>query len=395
MTFLTSSGRYEPAELDYEAMTLLAIEDPSKVAEYSISDAVATYFLHQKYVNTFVFSLCSIIPMTPDEILMKGSGGLREALLMAKASKANVIYPNKKVHDRDSFYTPSNTKREHLISEESYAGAECGAFECGVFRSDFEYTFELDQDACQRRIDNLDCDLEFALGEQGVEKTKVVNYTDVKQRITSGLQALKSDNRRTEKPLIYHYDVSAMYPNIILTNRIQPAAVVTLDTCAKCVFNDSEFEPSCQRRMEWQHQGKHLSATKHVLKRIEANSEVYDPNFKSLNKEEKSEYIMDHGKKASRRAHGKVHSVIQDTRKEIVCQRENSFYVDTVREFRDHRYQFKDKCKRAKCELSDAKQAGSDPATISRLEDQVLLYDSLQLAHKCILNSFYRYVARK
>jgi DNA polymerase epsilon subunit 1 len=27
-------------------------------------------------------------------------------------------------------------------------------------------------------------------------------------------------------PLIYHVDVASMYPNIILTNRLQPVAVV-------------------------------------------------------------------------------------------------------------------------------------------------------------------------
>lgn len=29
------------------------------------------------------------------------------------------------------------------------------------------------------------------------------------------------------------------------------------------------------------------------------------------------------------------------------------------------------------------------------VQDMVVLYDSLQLAHKCILNSFYGYVMRK
>ncbi len=27
-------------------------------------------------------------------------------------------------------------------------------------------------------------------------------------------------------PLVYHLDVAAMYPNIILTNRLQPVAIV-------------------------------------------------------------------------------------------------------------------------------------------------------------------------
>ena len=28
-------------------------------------------------------------------------------------------------------------------------------------------------------------------------------------------------------PLIYHLEVAAMYPNIILTNRLQPSSIVT------------------------------------------------------------------------------------------------------------------------------------------------------------------------
>ncbi|TYI93898.1 hypothetical protein E1A91_D02G166600v1 [Gossypium mustelinum] len=32
---------------------------------------------------------------------------------------------------------------------------------------------------------------------------------------------------------------------------------------------------------------------------------------------------------------------------------------------------------------------------IQEAQDMVVLYDSLQLAHKCILNSFYGYVMRK
>lgn len=42
---------------------------------------------------------------------------------------------------------------------------------------------------------------------------------------------------REEVPLIYHLDVAAMYPNIILTNRLQPPAIVTDEDCAACDFN--------------------------------------------------------------------------------------------------------------------------------------------------------------
>jgi len=39
------------------------------MANYSVSDAVATYYLYMKYVHPFVFALSTIIPMEPDEVM--------------------------------------------------------------------------------------------------------------------------------------------------------------------------------------------------------------------------------------------------------------------------------------------------------------------------------------
>ena len=54
---------------------------------------------------------------------------------------------------------------------------------------------------------------------------------------------------REECPLIYHLDVAAMYPNIILTNRLQPSAIVTDEDCAACDFNRPG--KTCLRKMDW------------------------------------------------------------------------------------------------------------------------------------------------
>lgn len=54
---------------------------------------------------------------------------------------------------------------------------------------------------------------------------------------------------RLERPLIYHLDVGAMYPNIILTNRLQPCAMVDEAICATCHYNKPEA--TCQRHMTW------------------------------------------------------------------------------------------------------------------------------------------------
>lgn len=60
------------------------MEQPQTLAQYSVSDAVATYYLYMKYVHPFIFSLCNIIPLCPDEVLRKGSGTLCETLLMVR-----------------------------------------------------------------------------------------------------------------------------------------------------------------------------------------------------------------------------------------------------------------------------------------------------------------------
>ncbi len=58
------------------------------------------------------------------------------------------------------------------------------------------------------------------------------------------------------------------------------------------------------------------------------------------------------------------------------------------------RYVYKGKVKEWAGKRSEAEKA-HDNERLQEARDRVLLYDSLQLAHKCILNSFYGYVMRK
>ena len=44
------------------------IFQPQILATYSVSDSVATYYLYMKYVDPFIFALCTIIPLEPDEV---------------------------------------------------------------------------------------------------------------------------------------------------------------------------------------------------------------------------------------------------------------------------------------------------------------------------------------
>lgn len=97
---------------------------------------------------------------------------------------------------------------------------------------------------------------------------------------------------------------------------------------------------------------------------------------------------------AARKAYKKTKVTRLENRKSTVCQQENSFYVDTVRAFRDRRYEYKGMTKVAKAAVAKA-LAGGDASEVKIAKGREVLYDSLQLAHKCILNSFYGYVMRR
>ena len=75
--------KYEPIEVNPEQMVEMGKYETQKLAEYSVSDAVATFFLYMKHIHGFIYALATIIPMMPDEVLRKGSGTLCENLLMA------------------------------------------------------------------------------------------------------------------------------------------------------------------------------------------------------------------------------------------------------------------------------------------------------------------------
>ena len=117
---------------------------------------------------------------------------------------------------------------------------------------------------------------------------QVTNYDQVKQEIVTALEGIRDKPARDECPLIYHLDVAAMYPNIILTNRLQPSSVTTdevglchnpvhslflvgvllrmiylvmhIQICAACDFNRPD--KTCLRKMEWKWRGQTYSVNR-------------------------------------------------------------------------------------------------------------------------------------
>lgn len=75
--------------------------------------------------------------------------------------------------------------------------------------------------------------------EMGIPLEDLEDFEDVCGQIEEQLDTLKSQPKRVENPKIYHLDVGAMYPNIILTNRLQvtrkgSACSTTIDCLATC-----------------------------------------------------------------------------------------------------------------------------------------------------------------
>ena len=381
---------YDPVEVDAEDMVPMAQEQPIHMATYSVSDAVATYYLYEKYVHLFIFSLCTLIPMGPSDVLRKGSGTLCEALLMVQACDKNIICPNKQVDPLTKFY-----KGKHLLESETYIGGKVECLETGVYRSDVEYDFDLVPSAFQHLIDQIDRDLCFAIEvEAGMDRGSIVNYEQVRSHIVEQLELLRDQPKRTERPYIYHLDVGAMYPNIILTNRLQPSAMVDDATCAACDFNSQKH--GCKRPMEWIWRGDYSPSGKLEYDRTkdQLSREVLPDGrrFHDLSQKEQATLISTRLKQYSKTAYKKTKIQEEVVQTNTVCMRENDFYVDTVRRFRDRRYDYKKLTKVWKKRIDSA---GSDRVAQKEAQDKALVYDSLQVAHKCILNSFYGYVMRK
>lgn len=214
---------------------------------------------------------------------------------------------------------------------------------------------------------------------------------------------MRDNPKRQDKPLIYHLDVAAMYPNIMLSNRLQPDSMVDEAVCAVCDYNRPG--KTCDRRLDWAWRGEFFPAHRDEYNMIKhaLNQETFPARkpggpsrrFTDLSEAEQTALLHKRLGDYSRKVYKKTKDTKVEEREAIVCQRENPFYVDTVRRFRDRRYEYKGLHKTWKKTLDVVTGEGRSIAEVDEAKKMIVLYDSLQLAHKCILNSFYGYVMRK
>ncbi|CAL6065292.1 DNA_polymerase epsilon [Hexamita inflata] len=471
--------KYQPTELDPELMTPYAKQKPQILAEYSVSDAVATYYLYKKFIESFILALCNIIPLNPDSVLRKGTGTLCESLLCVEATEVHLVYPEKisnnslqkapidlvdkkdlalkekiktnisgcncfeledieeiRLKDIGTQLSKEQQKQAdmRILISQTYAGGRVEAINSGIYRHDFDYNFFTHQNAQQgysQLIDQLDQDLEYFIYASNKEKvdlihtendeydnthnfypktkvqyfisTQITNYQEIKNEIQTMLLDLQAKAKQPTmmKPIIYHLDVSAMYPNIILTNRLQPHAVVDDNFCNNCDYN---FKSSnCKRRMTWLWRGIYYPCTNQEFQMIEQQlqSEKTWQNLSDFDRQEKMKAALDIFCQKSYKARSKT---VEQLRESTICQRENPFFVDTVRNFRNRRYVYKAGQKAADnkaAELENLYQATQNQQEKQQIQDEFLMQkglavynESLQLAHKAILNSFYGYAMR-
>ncbi|EZG43301.1 DNA polymerase [Gregarina niphandrodes] len=393
--------RYEPREVDPELMVEYCWTKPQIMAEYSVSDALATYKLYTQYVHNFTLALSSIIPLVPDDVLRKGSGTLCEHLLMAEAYHRNILIPNKSVQDEEN-WMDENT----LLFSETYVGGQVEQLRSGIYRHDIPEQFVFDSAIVDELVENLDYTYEVWLKHEVMDSSRVILGTnwesEVKRKICERLMSYRLARDLKVEPLIYHMDVGAMYPNIILSQRLQPYSIVDEETdCFHCPYYKERAQ--CQRQLKWRWKAEKYNLDRALVRTIndqlrverfplaKLNGEVVMTTYTELPLRERREIQTARLKQVAAKTNkNKFKTTLEKSKTSFVCQRQSSFYVDTVRDFRDRRLVYKRLKKVAEKELSEC--------SVDQKQDKeaaAITYDSLQLAHKCILNSFYGYVMRK
>lgn len=321
---------YDPIEINAEDMLRYAVEDPFYMASYSVSDAVATYYLYMKYVHLFIYSLCTVIPLNAEDVLRKGSGTLCEMLLMVESYNNGIIYPNKQIEEPVRFHNG------HLLEADTYIGGTVECLESGVYRNDIPSDFNMDATAYCELIAAIDQMLTFSIEvENGLKRHEIANYFEIRQEIVYMLELLRDTPKRRETPVIYHLDVGAMYPNIILSNRLQPSAVRTREKCASCPYNNSC--DNCKRYMTWKWRGEYLPLNHQEYEQLE---QQYKRDHEGEEMEAMPAELKKRMKDYCRIVYSKQKETMTELREATICQREHPFYVNTIKAFRDRRYEY-------------------------------------------------------
>ncbi|CAG8525808.1 6532_t:CDS:10 [Diversispora eburnea] len=381
---------YSPDDLDPEILTECAKINPQTLAHYSMSETAATYYLYIQHIHPFIFSLCSIIPMNPEEILRT-------------PHRENIIIPQKYENKEERFFN------DHFLQDESFIGGHTEILETGVFRSDLPVNFKIEPQTIEKLIFEIDNLLSFSIWESFRKtdknlKDSAFNVHDkIRSLILSSLEEIKCIKQPYERlPLIYCLDINSMYLNIILTNRLQPGSMITKDLSQKSDFNIPG--KICDRKMKWFWRAEFYPANMFEYETIkkQLNVEKFPPklpggnlrSYHQLSSDEQLSILKNRLDEFCLKEYQSKKEMEVREKQALICQRENPFYLNAVLNFRDLLHKYKAVVKDWKNKLSsDIKK--KDHSLIEESKKMIIQYDTLYLAHQNIFNSFYKSIVCK
>ena len=121
----------------------------------------------------------------------------------------------------------------------------------------------------------------------------------------------------------------------------------TSEDCAACDFNGEDA--TCKRPMDWVWRGDYLPATQSEYQMVrtqlsyeeveskDMDGKVKKTPFGDLTPVQQAELVKKRLKGYSQKVYRKSKSTTEAKRSDVVCMREDPFYVDTVKNFRDRR----------------------------------------------------------
>ncbi|WUR04096.1 DNA polymerase epsilon catalytic subunit [Vairimorpha necatrix] len=248
-----------------------------------VEDVVATFYLSVKYVQPQIFCLSSLIPYTPIKALTKKPEVLCEALLIIEAFQHSFLIPNKKIKE---------------IHEDKAIDFVTNSFEClksGIFRSDFEYQFILNEQELKNISESLD-DILVNISDSDISL--------IKKEIKTKLMNIRKYS--VCKGNIYHIDFKMLYSDIILTNNLQPVSLVNDDICIRC-----DYFPE----------------------RSKCNKKIEIDNFNEIEQRTIKEYNQD--PHPSKRYQNEDANQAEENRVVNICQRAIPFFIESIRKIRE------------------------------------------------------------
>ncbi|EOB12107.1 DNA polymerase epsilon catalytic subunit A [Nosema bombycis CQ1] len=375
---------YDPEDIDPEEMCGIALNDPDRMAKYSVSDAVATYFIATKFVINHIYTLCSLVPFSPYDAICSNPDTLCEALLIKEASIYNVLIPSKRVEP-------------DLLMKEGYAIEKLTPVQfmpdhsrVGLFRSDFIQKFNINEFYVDKLIEKLDEILSDFKNEQ--------EYEYLKSKIRKDLE--DSKGKFHGNGALYKIDLGELCSSLISTNKLQPTSIVDNDTCIRCEYNNDANK--CKLRFDWSFRTDFYPTTPKEVIEIKEKLVEYHPEnphdkednhkknkynedstrYEDMTDSERSKLLKSKIIEYSKKNYNSATIRKTETQTTTVCQREVPFFVNAIIQLQK------------KINHCESEQISALKNTLGLPKKAETEFDVSLSTYKSILEWFHEYITR-